>query len=210
MKTITTNTLGQIIRGLILCNSIIVCSSCATSDLADSWKSENFDTLSNDKILVVSESSKIDDRKSYEIAIANKLRNRNINAVESHIQFPSLKWTKTPDKKVNRTQLFKDADIPGIILTSIKQTIETHNGTIAKPMVSLEGDIDKKISVSNSNNLKESSNTSKIYVLEALMYNLALEEDEQLVSVFLVDITDPNSSDTLRRTLTKIVANQFK
>lgn len=210
MKTNTTKALGQIGRGLIMCSSLLLYWSCATSDLADSWKSENFDILSNSKILVVSENSEMDVRKSYEIAIANKLRDRNLDVVESHIQFPSLKEANTSDEKANRTQIFKDAGIPGIILTSLKQTIDTQNGTISKPISSLEGDVDEKSSISKSNNLKKSSNTSKTYVLEALMFNLALEEEEQLVGVFLVDITDPNSLDILRKTLTRIISNQFR
>jgi len=210
MKIFTPQNRWQTIRSFVLCSSLILCCSCATSDLADSWKSENFDTLSNAKILVVSENSEMDVRKSYEIAIANKLRDRNLDAVESHIQFPLLKEAKTPDEKANNIQMFKNAGIPGVILTSLKQTIETQNEKISEPIDGLEGSVGTKSPASNSNNLKESSNTSKTYVLEGLMYNLTLKEEEQLVSVFLVDVTDPNSSDTLRKTLTKIVANQFK
>jgi len=211
MKIFTTINRGQTRRGLVLCSSLILCWSCATTELADSWKSENFDTLSNAKILVVSENPEMDVRKSYETAIANKLRGINLDAVESHIQFPSLKGTKTPDEKANSAKMFKEAGILGIILTSLKQTIETQKGTISKPIGSLEGYADKKSSVSNPNGLKKLfATTSKTYVLETLIYNLALQEGEQLVGVFLVDITNPASSDVLRKAFIKVIANQFK
>lgn len=211
MKTTVTQYRRQIYFGIFLCSSLILCCSCATTELADSWQSKDFDTLSNTKILVVSENPKMDVRKSYETAIAKKLRSRNLNAIESHIQFPLLKEVKTPDEKANRTQMCKDAGIPGIILTSLKQTIETQNGTTFETIGVHEGYVDKKSFLSNPNSLNEPfATTSKTYVMETLTYNLALEEGEQLVSVFLVDITDPDSLDVLRKTFTKIIVNQFR
>ncbi|HEA21101.1 hypothetical protein LCGC14_1644670 [marine sediment metagenome] len=211
MKTILTQNRLQTRHVIVLCSFLILFWSCATSELADSWKSKDFDTLSNANILVVTEKLKVDVRKSYEMAIANKLRGRKLNAIESHIQFPSLKRAKTPSEKADRTQRCKDAGILGIMVISLKEAIETQNGALSEPIGFLEGYEDKKSSVLNSTDMKESfATTSKTYVLEAQIFNLALEEGKQLVSVFMVDITDPSSFEILRKTFTKIVVNQFK
>ena len=191
--------LGHIIHYLVLYSFIILCSSCATTDLADSWKSENFDTLADTKILVVSKASINNVRKSYETAIANKLRRRNLDAVESHLQFPSLKWEKMSYEEIDRIKMFKATGIPGIIITAPLHTIETHSETKSQ----LTGD-----HAEYSSN-KSSVSTSKTYVFQAHIYNLALEED-QLVCAFLADVTNPDSLDELQKTFTEIVANQFK
>lgn len=185
--------------------------SCSSTKLMDSWKSQNFDSLSNSKVLVVSETPEIEMRKTYEIAIASKLRAQNLDAIESHIKFPSLKESNTPEEAAQTVQMFKDAGISGIILTSLKQTIETQNGGMAR-QTGIPASYSEKASFGPNSNDSDIPivSTSRTYVLEALTYNLALEEDKQLINVCLVDVTDPDSPDKIKKTFTKIVANQFK
>ncbi len=177
----------------------------------DSWKSQSFDSLSNSKILVISESPELNVRKSYERAIASKLRSQNLDAIEAHIQFPSLKEANTPKEVTQTVQMFKNAGISGIIITSLKQTIETQNGTMAA-QTSIPANYSKKASFGS--NSRDSNipmvSTSKTYVLEALTYNLTLKKEEQLINVCLVDVTDPDEADKIQKTFTKIIANQFK
>ncbi|MFS4491616.1 hypothetical protein [Maribacter sp. 2308TA10-17] len=189
----------------------LVLSSCASTKLMDSWKSQSFDSLSKSKILVVSESPETDVRKSYEIAIASKLRAQNLDAIESHIQFPSLKEADTPEETAQIVQMFKDAGISGIILTSLKQTIETQNGSMAS-QTGIPASYKDKASFGPNAGSSDAPmvSTSKTYVLEALTYDLTLEEGKQLVNVCLVDVTDPDAPDKIQKTFTKIVADQFK
>ncbi len=189
----------------------LVLSSCASTKLMDSWKSQSFDSLSNSKILVISESPETEVRKSYETAIATKLRGQNLDAIESHIQFPSLKEANTTEEVAQTVQMFKDAGISGIILTSLKQTIETQNGSMASQTGIPASYRDKASFGPNSSDSDVPIvSTSKTYVLEALTYDLTLAEGEQLVNVCLVDVTDPQAADKIQKTFTKIIADQFK
>ncbi|QCX00634.1 hypothetical protein FGM00_11155 [Aggregatimonas sangjinii] len=190
---------------------LFILLSCSSTKLMDSWKAQNFDSLANSKILVISESPESEVRKSYEIAIASKLRAQKLDAIESHIQFPSLKEANTPEERAQTVQMFKNAGISGIILTSLKQTIETQNGSMASQTGIPEDYRDKASFGPNvgSSDVNPVS-TSKTYVLEALTYNLTLEEDKQLVNVCLVDVTDPDAPDKIEKTFTKIIVDQFK
>ncbi len=198
-------------KSLILFSISILFFGCSTTKLMDSWKSQSFDSLANSKILVVSKSPEPEVRKSYEVAIATKLRAQNLDAIESHLRFPELTEAKTPEEATRIVKAFKEAGISGIILTSLKQTIETQNGNMAGQMGIPESYEDKASFGPNSG----SSDvpivaTSKTYVLEALTYNLGLEQDKQLVNVCLVDVTDPDAPDKIQKTFTKIIADQFK
>lgn len=185
--------------------------SCTTTKLMDSWKSPSFNSLLNAKVLVISEHPEMDVRKLYETFIVKKLRSQNINAIEAHLQFPSLEKTETPGAKTKILQKFKKEEISAIIITSLKQTIETQNGAM-----SIQSSIPKAYSKRASfTSIKSSENslivaTSKTYVLEAITYNLTLEKDKQLVNVCLVDVTDPKSGDKILKSFTKIIGNQFK
>ncbi len=190
---------------------LFILLSCSSTKLMDSWKAKSFDSLVNSKILVVSKSPESEVRKSYEIAIASKLRAQKINAIESHIQFPSLKEANTSEEVAEVVKMFKGAGISGIILTSLKQTIETQNGNMAT-QTGIPSSYANKASFgpnSASSNVPVVS-TSKTYVLEALTYDLTLEKDKQLVNVCLVDVTDPDAPDKIQKAFAKIVADQFK
>ncbi len=198
-------------RALCFISIIILLSSCASTKLMDSWKSQSFDSLSSAKILVISEHPEIYVRKLYETSIAKKLRSQSINAIEAHLQFPSLEKAETPEETTKILQLFREADVSAIILTSLKQTIETQNGAISS-QIGIPETYSGKASFTSpkSNENLATIATSKTYVLEALAYNLTLEEDKQLVNVCLVDVTDPDSGDRIRKTFTKIIGDQFK
>lgn len=177
----------------------------------DSWKSQSFDTLSNSKIMVVSRASDLQIRKSYETAIATKLRKQNLDVIESHLLFPELKEANTSQEAAQVVKMFKDSGISGIILTSLKQTIETQNRKMASQSSIPKNYKDKASFTSNPGNTNVPiSSTSKTYVLEALTYNLTLAQNKQLVNVCLVDITDPDTANKIQKSFTKIIADQFK
>ncbi len=195
-------------KGLSFIGIIILFSSCTSTKLMDSWKSDDFKSLSSAKILVISKTPQPDVRKSFEVSIADKLRSKNLDAIESHIKFPSLQEANTPEEQNKIVKQFEEAGITAIILTSLKQTIETQNGgnqsTIPK------GYEDKRSFNSDAISTETAPvSNSKTYVLEALTYNLILEKDDQLVNVCLVDVTDPDSEDKILKTFTKIIGDQF-
>lgn len=177
----------------------------------DSWKEQSFDNLLTAKILVISQSVEENVRKSYETGIAKKLQAKHIDAVESHVLFPSLQEAKTTEKQTQIVKQFKEAGISAIIITSLKQTIETQNGNV-KSQTKIPKGYEGKMSF-GSNTMNTSTSvlpTSKTYVLEGLIYDLTLPEGEQLVNVCLVDVTDPDSPKKIQKAFTKIIVEQFK
>ncbi|WP_282117146.1 hypothetical protein [Cellulophaga baltica] len=185
------------------------CSSSAK--LMDSWKSNNFNSLSNAKILVISEHSEMSVRELYESSIANKLRSQNINAIEAHLQFPTLEKAETPEAIEKILNQFKEAKIAAIIITSLKQTIETSNMALSSKK-EIPKAYSERASFTNkiTNKVPNAVEISKTYVLESVTYDLTLEDNKQLVNVCLVDVTDPNSGNKILKNFTKIIATQFE
>lgn len=189
----------------------ILVSSCSSTKLLDSWKSQNFDSLSNSKILVISKTPENDVRKSYESAIANKLRTKNIDAIESHIHYPSLREASTPEAQNLVVKQFKKDGITAIILTSLKQTIETPNGSkVSQEDIPKDYEDKRSFDPNKVNKENGTVSTSKTYILEGLIYNLTLDRGEQLVNVCLVNVTDPDSPEKIRKSFTKIISDQFR
>lgn len=185
--------------------------SCTSTKLMDSWKSNNFKSLATAKILVISKTPQANVRKSFETSIANKLRSKNVDAIESHIKFPSLQEANTIEEQNKIVQQFEEAGITAIILTSLKQTIETQKGNLGSQANIPMGYEDKRSFNSDAISTETvPGSNSKTYVLEALTYNLILEKDDQLVNVCLVDVTDPDSEDKILKSFTKIIGEQFK
>ncbi len=198
----------RIKKGLSFISIIILFSSCTSTKLMDSWKSDNFKSLATAKILVISKTPQADVRKSFEVSIADKLRSKNLDAIESHIKFPSLQEANTIEEQNKIVKQFEEAGITAIILTSLKQTIETQNG--GAQSVIPKGYEDKRSFNSDAISTETAPvSNSKTYVLEAITYNLILENDDQLVNVCLVDVTDPDSEDKILKTFTKIIGDQF-
>lgn len=190
---------------------LLLLSSCSTTKLMDSWKGQSFDRLSDAKILVISQSAEANVRKSYETGIASKLRSKNIDAIESYLKFPLLQEAKTVEEQNQIVKQFEEAGITAIILTSLKQTIETQNGNLKVQSKTPKGYEDKRSF--DAKTMTSSAivlPTSKTYVLEGLIYDLTLQENEQLVNVCLVDVTDPDSGDKIEKNFTKIIADQFE
>ncbi len=52
--------------------------------------------------------------------------------------------------------------------------------------------------------------SSTTYVIETVLYNLLLEKDKQLVAVYLIEATDPNSASKVLKGFSKIISKQFK
>lgn len=52
--------------------------------------------------------------------------------------------------------------------------------------------------------------SSTAYVLEAVLYDLLLEKEKQLVGVYHIEATDPNSASEVLKGFVKIISKQFK
>ncbi|MGI9551840.1 MAG: hypothetical protein ACR2MT_11615, partial [Aurantibacter sp.] len=116
-------TLFQFLPIAILAFLVLGCSS---MKLSDSYKSDDFDTIGSKKILVVSRTPLDDVRKAYELAITDKLKAKGINAVASHVAFPSLERLKNPtaERVSNVISMFRENGFDILLLTSLKDVQE--------------------------------------------------------------------------------------
>ncbi|WP_298539052.1 hypothetical protein [uncultured Aquimarina sp.] len=201
--------------------------SCSTIKLIDSWKSEDFQTVKSKKILVAAKSPNPTIQKSYEKAIASKLRGQQIDAIEMHKVFPSIedKKERTAEEIEQILRMFKEKKIEALLITSLKKTIETNNSSKPERGKILMKDIKKGFfSIEDYDNLKdlpdldkldfdtsrESKTIATTYILESTTYDLALEKNQQLVNVCLLDVIDPNTSDQVLNAFVKVISDQFK
>ncbi|WP_298311307.1 hypothetical protein [uncultured Aquimarina sp.] len=201
--------------------------SCSTIKLIDSWKSEDFQTVKSKKILVAAKSPNPTIQKSYEKAIASKLRGQQIDAIEMHKVFPSIedKKERTAEEIEQILRMFKEKKIEALLITSLKKTIETNNSSKPERGKILMEDIRKgSFSIEDYDNLKdlpdldkldfdtsrESKTIATTYILESTTYDLALEKNQQLVNVCLLDVIDPNTSDQVLNAFVKVISDQFK
>ncbi|RKN81385.1 hypothetical protein [Ulvibacterium marinum] len=202
-------------------------TGCSGVKLANSYKSDSFETIQNQKVLVISRTPIEDVRKAYELEITRKLRARGVNAVASHIAFPDLKRidNKTVDRIAKVIATFRKNGFDVVVLTSLKdvqeQEVMQKQGGYSSLMdyygnhyVTLKGyydDLNAPPRLPPREVPEETTyRTETTYVLEAVTYNLALEEEKRLVSVTTAEVTDPDSGPAVRKGFAKIVADQLK
>ncbi|WP_303315741.1 hypothetical protein Q4Q34_14250 [Flavivirga abyssicola] len=192
---------------------LILLPSCSSVKLLDYWKSSDFEKTLDNRILVIAKNSDFEVRKSYETAIARKLRSHGMDVIEMCETFPSI------IENENRTQedvdmilkAFEKEGVNGIVLMSLKNTIETKNSDYDISKDYNEKSSFELMSDSGAKNLPIMSELkSTTYVLEALTYDLTLKNDNQLVNVCLIDVTDPKSGSKILKSFSKIVGDQFK
>ncbi len=205
--------------------SIILITSCASVKIGDTWKSDDFDSVVNEKILIVAKAKDANVSKSYEIEIANKLRAKGMSAIERHIKYPSLKddAVQTQDEINNILQQFKNDGINGVLVTALKD-VKVKKKIISDDKMSYLTPTDKSFISFRAYNFDANSQhkmetpeaprkptvlRSKTYFLEAVTYNLSLEDKKRLVGILQADITDLEDADKVLEGFSKLVVKQF-
>ncbi len=212
---------------------VMFITNCASVKLANSWNSENFDTTKARKILVVARDNDMDVRTSYENAMVSKLKEEGVDVVAAYELFPDLKENKNRSQEEIDAIVknFKSKGINAIILTALKDTkveesqpqsnsnnyISTAN--IGKYGISFTDYYNVHSIEYISRGLKPVYNdnqdlvthlSSATYILEAVVYDLALAKKEQLVGVFEIEATDPSSGKQVLNKFATLISKQFK
>lgn len=212
---------------LVLIISAFLFSGCSGMKLANSYKSDDFETLQNKKILVISRTPNEDVRKAYELDLVSKLKAKGVNAVSSHIAFPDLKRinNKTSDKIAEVVAMFQKEGIDIILITSLKDVQEQevlqreggYNSLLeyyGNQYVTLKGYYDDPAALPRLAPIERPETvTSQLlttYILEAVTYNLNLEEEKRLLSVITTEITNPDSGKMVKKSFTKLIADELK
>ncbi len=205
----------------------VLLSSCSGMKLANSYKSDDFETLRNKKMLVVARTPMEDVRKAYELDLVSKLKAKGVNAVASHVAFPDLKRidNKTAERITEVIAMFRKEGFDILTLTSLKDVQEldvmrreggysSFDEYYGNKYITLRGyyddvtapprlgpkEMDEQVTIT----------TETTYVLEAVTYNLSLEEEKRLLSVSTAEITNPDTGKGVRKAFAKIVADELK
>jgi len=207
---------------LILAILAVSFASCGTSvKVTDAWKADNINELKGAKILVIARADDMTSRQRFEQEIAERLRADGIDATESYKKFPAMKQNvKRTEEEVDQVvQIIKNEGYKGIVITVLKDmsteivTSETggytaggYGGYGAYGMGyggyyggfgGYYGRAYSPYGYGYGGTYVPSETrtyTSKIYVLETVIYNLDLEKGKQLMSVISVEVTDPKSA----------------
>ena len=214
------------IKNSIVLLFLVLFIGCGSIKLSNSWKSKDFQNITSKKIVVIAKSPDVEIRKSYEAVITKKLNDLGISAVESYKHFPNL------EEKEERTQeeinqilgSFSKEGIEGIILTSLKNTIYQNNTSDSEKLdVPTAYQRKSFFTFKNYADLRElpglddldfddpvTEMESITYILEALIYDITLEKNEQLVGVNIIEITNPGSGRGVLNKFSKVLSTQFK
>ncbi|WP_298501590.1 hypothetical protein [uncultured Maribacter sp.] len=211
----------------ILLLSILLFSGCSGMKLSNSYKSDSFENLNKKKVLVISRTPLEDIRQEYELEIVAKLKSKGINAVASHIAFPNLKRidNNTSERISEVISQFRKEGFDHLLLTSLKDVQEQEvlqkqggysslNEYYGNKYITLKGYYDDLNAAPRlpTREIEETTNIILLttYILEAVTYNLSLEEEKRLLSVTTAEVTNPDSGKEVRRAFATILASELK
>ena len=205
----------------------ILISSCSSTKLANSYKSESFGSIKNQNILVISRTPQEKVRKTYESEISRQMKSQGLNAVPSHLIFPDLKplTNKTVERIAQTIAKFRDAGFDIIVLTSLKDVREQEIlrrdeglGSLldyyGNKYVTLKGYYDDVNAPPKldplETELEPTTQKEVTFILEAVTYNLSLPEEGRLLSVVTTEIINPGSASSVRKGFAKAIAENLK
>ncbi|WP_297798677.1 hypothetical protein [uncultured Eudoraea sp.] len=186
--------------------------------------------MNDKKILVVGRSADKDLRIAFENAITKKFVDAGLNAISSHTQFPDFKPAAkiTEQQKKQIRSILEQNSYNGVVLTVLKDYQERSRevgaekyettvyyggatypdayggfynyfylpGTYSSDQVSLK--------------TEGTTITSKLYILETVVYDLTQEEGKQLVAWTTASIENPDVSPSIASSYANAVAKGFK
>ncbi len=206
---------------------LILISGCSSTKLANTYKSENFSSIKGQNILVVSRTPQEKVRKAYEREISKQLKAQGLNATPSHLIFPDLQplTDKTVERIASTIAMFRDEGFDILLLTSLKDVQEQEvlkreegYGSLldyyGNKYLTLKGyydDVSAPPRLEPRELERQDTYANEItYVLEAVTYNLGLEEEKRLLSVITAEITNPDTGNGVRKGFAKIISKNLQ
>ncbi|MEN8187562.1 MAG: hypothetical protein ABFR05_10580 [Bacteroidota bacterium] len=217
---------------LVLVTVMLVSGCSSTVKVTDSWKADNINSIKNEKILVIARFDDMVSRQRFEQEIADRLREKGIDATESYKKFPSIKHNqkRSPGEIDKVIQIIKNEGFEGVVLTVLKDlskevvTSETggyttggyypsHYGGYYGYFGGYYGSVYSPYGYGYGGTYVPAETrtyTSQTYKMETVVYNLMLEKGKQLLGIVSVDITDPDSASKVAPKYGDAVADQWK
>ena len=214
----------------ILMTTLLACSS--SFEIADKWKNDNFSTLKGQKVLVIYKTENMVTKQRFEQDLAEKLRSVGVDATESYKAFPKHMHKQVRDEAemADVVKMITDAGYHGVVLTALKdqaqQTESTTTGgyTTGGYYPSYYGGYYRGFGgyygsvyghgygYGGGGMYVPQETTTRVvdvYLFETVIYNLDLPDNEELVGVVSVKLTDPESYSKIAGKYTKAIAAEF-
>lgn len=225
---------------LILFFAVLMLVSCGTSvKLKDSWKSETFDDVKGQKILVLNRSQREGIKQRGEKAIADALRELGLQATEGFVAFPELVQKDRSQEEIEAlVQNLIEAGYETVLVTRLRNqdeakststrlTEQSHpGGKLGESEKYYETSDYGKYPLSfgvyynNSDNLiptktpgpSEQEETTAHYteVFRLETVTYDLSNESQLKGVVSINVSDPESLTEVFKKYATLVAKQFK
>ena len=218
---------------IIIFTLAAIFTSCSSIKVLDAWKGDNVNTIREQKILVIARAANELARVSFEEEIAKQIRASGLDATESHKKFPGHK----PDHKLSEEEIdelkatIQNAGYNGVVVSVLKDLQETTRvteeggyytgGYTGGPYNSFYpgyyggfyGYYGNAMSYSTYGNYVPSTlttQTSKTYILETVVYNLDQPDEKQLVAVVTSKVDNPQNVTTTAKQYAKAIAKSLK
>jgi len=214
---------------------VLLFNSCSSVEVLNSWKADNASSVKDNNMLVIVRTENLSSRMSFENEIVDQLKERGIKATASFIEFPKL----NPDEKVSEGKqeaiidMLKGQGYNGVVLTVLKDVQELTKTTVEGGYYAganyagyypryyggFYGYYYHPMSYSNYGNHVASTGsyvdptyttqTTAIYVLETVIYDLDNKGEDQLVAVVTSKISEPESVGVAAKQYVKAITKSF-
>ncbi|MDC9723818.1 MAG: hypothetical protein PSN34_13745 [Urechidicola sp.] len=229
--------MNKIIQTLLFTFSLFLMIGCGSNvKLKNSWQDDTIGIIKTEKVLIVNKSKREGIRQRGEREIANVLKAKGVDAVESFVAFPylSVNATRTEEEIAKVLQQFLDAGYEAVLITRLKdpskqvstttriteedkQKSETdeffETSSYGKYPVTFGvyfNDTEVPNRTPGPDGLEETTdNYSEVFELETVTYHIKPGQEKLLGSV-TIDITDPEDIMGTLEKYAGLVANQLK
>lgn len=217
---------------LMLVIVVVTFSNCSSIKVTDAWKADVVGDIANQKVLIIVRTDEMVSRQRFEQEIADRMRAKGVDAVESYKKFPAMKHNvKRTEAEIDQViQIIKNEGFHSIVLTVLKDknteivTSETggymaggyypsHYGGYYGGFGGYYGRVYSPYGYGYGGAYVPSETrtyTSETYLLETVMYNLDFDKGKQLIAVISVEVTDPKSASKVAPKYADAVTSQFK
>jgi len=206
----------------------VLLNTCSSVKVLNSWKADNVNSINNKNFIVIARTDNTQARIAFENEITNQLRAKGMSATSSFTKFPKL----NPDKKVTEEKsamiisMLQREGFNGVVLTVIKDVQKSSRtvteggyyagGTYAayypRYYGSFYGYHHHPHSYSTFGSYvpqTTTTTTSKIYILETVIYDLTVTDNAQLVAVVTSKIDNPKDVYKTAQEYVKAITKSF-
>ncbi|MFK5879477.1 MAG: hypothetical protein QM478_08275 [Flavobacteriaceae bacterium] len=229
--------MNKLIQTFLLTFSLLLMVGCGpTVKLKNSWQDDNLAVIKTEKVLIINKSKREGIRQRGEREIANALKVKGVDAVESFVAFPylSVNANRTEEELAKVIQQFLDAGYEAVMITKLKDPAKAVSSTTRiTEEDNQKNETDKFYDTSSygkypltfgvyfndtkvpnrtpgPNGLEETTdNYSEVFELETVTYHIKPGQEKLLGSV-TIDITDPEDIMGTLEKYAELVAKQLK